>query len=523
MELPSELALVVASTLWPTTSECLSKDVGVTVIDGPRVLEQSDVAKLKVTQAEHSCAVFHKCISLPALRARWKKSDAKWRINLASFESEISFYSRLLHNPAARGSLLQSGIWVPRPLAIESPGESVPEFERIFHLVLELIPTDRWKELSELDFPHAAVLLHGLAGFHAAHWVADASSPVSGSRFARGGWWRPELRPGLVYENAPAVYRALRAAFPADFAAHDEVAVAASVARLVSPEGLAWLREQTWPQPGDSGGCTLLHGDCKTSNILFPPGSSAAVAAAATTADFHPAAAALQTLETPSSGEALPPAPAPSLAMIDFQWSAAGRTGCADVAYAMCGAVHWEALAGGAAEAPHGCPPDASDAGGAAGDELKRCSDSDSEFSCLSGLMPGEAALLRQYFTCVRAALAARNEKFGCAASVAAVAEDACGGAGSAAAATAPSCVSTIAVPDVATLWRQYRCEFALYVATALPHLMTGMTPELAEENKLKYGFLTHERDPRIMAWMCERAAQFVNELMPAAAVMAPA
>ena len=46
--------------------------------------------------------VFGKCMSLPALRARLKKPDSKWRVSAASFANEAAFLSAAVGPPGGR-------------------------------------------------------------------------------------------------------------------------------------------------------------------------------------------------------------------------------------------------------------------------------------------------------------------------------------------------------------------------------------------------------------------------------------
>jgi len=70
----------------------------------------------------------------------------------------------------------------------------------------------------------------------------------------------------------------------------------------------------------------------------------------------------------------------------------------------------------------------------------------------------------------------------------------------------------------LAYLRRQLKLEVLDYGKTALPYLLAGITPAKAAENASRYGWLTHESDPRVMAWMCERVATYALELCPAPA-----
>ena len=52
--------------------------------------------------------------------------------------------------------------------------------------------------------------------------------------------------------------------------------------------------------------------------------------------------------------------------------------------------------------------------------------------------------------------------------------------------------------------------EFLAYFITALPQLMHGLDVETCRGNEGKYGWLTHEMDPCVVAWMCSKALRIV-------------
>lgn len=57
------------------------------------------------------------------------------------------------------------------------------------------------------------------------------------------------------------------------------------------------------------------------------------------------------------------------------------------------------------------------------------------------------------------------------------------------------------------------KLETLAYFITALPQLLDGLTPELCVENDGKFGWLTHEMDARVVAWMCRRALDLTAQL----------
>jgi len=46
--------------------------------------------------------------------------------------------------------------------------------------------------------------------------------------------------------------------------------------------------------------------------------------------------------------------------------------------------------------------------------------------------------------------------------------------------------------------------ELVLYFSTALPCLLSGLTPEKLAKNKEKYGWLTHEQEESVLQWLTQ-------------------
>jgi hypothetical protein len=53
-----------------------------------------------------------------------------------------------------------------------------------------------------------------------------------------------------------------------------------------------------------------------------------------------------------------------------------------------------------------------------------------------------------------------------------------------------------------------FALEFVELFTTIVPQLFGGLTPEEAASNKDRFGFLSCEFDPRIIAWMCDMAVR---------------
>ena len=62
---------------------------------------------------------------------------------------------------------------------------------------------------------------------------------------------------------------------------------------------------------------------------------------------------------------------------------------------------------------------------------------------------------------------------------------------------------------------RDFEWELLDYAKTALPHLLAGLEPSMLAANARKYGWLTHEYDPRATAWLCRRAIAISQALLP--------
>ncbi|GAX76044.1 hypothetical protein CEUSTIGMA_g3487.t1 [Chlamydomonas eustigma] len=57
------------------------------------------------------------------------------------------------------------------------------------------------------------------------------------------------------------------------------------------------------------------------------------------------------------------------------------------------------------------------------------------------------------------------------------------------------------------------KLEYLAYFVTALPQLMGGLNAIYCQQNVGKFGWLTHEMDPRVITWMCQKAKRLVQEL----------
>lgn len=62
----------------------------------------------------------------------------------------------------------------------------------------------------------------------------------------------------------------------------------------------------------------------------------------------------------------------------------------------------------------------------------------------------------------------------------------------------------------------EYRLEFLCYTKTALPQLLLGLDDAACARNYHQYGWLTHEYDPRMTRWLCQKTVHYVSLLQHA-------
>lgn len=184
-------------------------------------------------------------------------------------------------------------------------------------LLLEYFSPERYQQHQDLTFDQAKIAVSTLAKFHAFHWK-DTDAAANKDLFERGGWWRAELRPSVKFDTIAESFKSLCVNFVEEFKDVDTVESYALMQKLQDhvvdigrcKERVIHTREGKispimMPPPFDShtgerirrkGDRTLMHGDCKTSNLFF------------TLSDDN-------------------------VALIDFQWTGAASSGVGDVAY----------------------------------------------------------------------------------------------------------------------------------------------------------------------------------------------
>lgn len=507
-------------------------------------LEQSNVAVVELWpsptttcsdggQGEKCRKLFVKRTNVRWLQAKMNKSTEKWAVSVHSFANELNFYA---HVDAA--AMCSFGAAVPRVLATQThvayPQASLEQaddrwFDRQFTTVLEFLSKEEWVEHRAFDLGQTLCALRYLARFHAFHWSEPQEGGCEGKAkgagrgqalhtlhsavFSPGAWWRAALRPSVRFHTCPAVFEWLTGAHglgdPAATAAGAAASActpasctsaAGSAAHLRTAENAAlveWLAshveeisatvappgpslatlaaatalaaEQT-PAPVPPGALcppqaskrrryyrTLVHGDFKTSNVFFRrPAASSSLSQSTEETTCTRVVHAQQV----QPQEAQPP----EVVAIDFQWTGRAVSGLADVVYLLLGGTAWESLAPAQAEAairahPWFCPaPPASR----------------SASHALSALPGPVAAYLEHYYACLQEALQGR-----------------------------PTGGSTVAY-SMEEVVEEWHWEVADYTKTALPYLLSDLTPALCHANSSKYGWLTHEYDARATVYLLE-------------------
>ncbi len=270
-------------------------------------LEQSDVVLVHTTIASVDNAnlqqsLLCKHVDVPSQKARISKTDEKWAISVRSFQNEYAFFSR---GADGGGSVVVGGaakLQVPRCFyrSREPSDERLP-LERST-LLLEYLAPEAYEQHQDLTWAQAQAALTALARFHAFYWDGkDQDRTPTRGLFERGGWWRAELRPSVKFETMVESFESLCANFPAEFGDLDNAESRALLGKLQ-----AYYKE-LGVQLRAKGDRTLMHGDCKTSNLFFSRGTG-------------------------------------QCALIDFQWTGAASSGGGDVAYLLWSGVEPAAI-----------------------------------------------------------------------------------------------------------------------------------------------------------------------------------
>jgi hypothetical protein len=270
-----------------------------------RVLEQSCVAEVDVDGE----AILVKHASIEALRRVFpNKKDEAFSINELSFAAECAWAAT-----APTAALSAAGARVPLALG------AVRSADGCFTTAQERL-VGGWEEVRQFDKAHAQAALQWLAAFHAYFFThaAERDRVVAAGAFGAsvgGGWWRAAQRPTVDYSQAGVVFREHMAAM-SEYAAlglrgDTDAALVDALGESARARHAAAAARRACDS--DSTVSTLVHGDFKASNCFFDKNS------------LMPAA-------------------------FDFQWISEASDGATDVAYLICGAVVYEALANGGAD-----------------------------------------------------------------------------------------------------------------------------------------------------------------------------
>lgn len=260
-------------------------------------LDQSIISVLTIAfeGQEEDKQYLIKHVDVQEQKARIKKTEEKWRISVMSFQNEYNFYDL-----QDLGGMKAAGVNVPlcHHKAI-TRSTSSGELETST-LLLEYLPPDIYTQYQDLTFDQAKAALSTLAKFHVFHWQQQSSN--RSGLLERGAWWRAELRPSVKFDSIAETFVSLCTSFVPEFAA------------LNTPENHALMKElqahvdDIGVRVRAKGDKTLVHGDCKASNLFFHR----------------------------RTGEC---------SLIDMQWTGCASSGGADVAYLLWSAIDVQASA----------------------------------------------------------------------------------------------------------------------------------------------------------------------------------
>lgn len=283
-------------------------------------LEQSDVVVLLVTFASpthHTLRLLLKHVDLPSQQARIDKTPEKWAISVQSFQNEYDFFGRgaAMDDRGELASIMgiAAGLSLPRCYyRSRFPADERLPMQRST-LLLEYLAPEEYEQHQDLTLAQVKEALGALAQFHAFYWEDDGplqdSTGMKRRLFERGGWWRAELRPSVKFDTIVASFESLCATFPAEFADINNAESRALLGKLQAHY------RQLGQQLRAKGSRTLMHGDCKTSNLFFRRGGGG------------------------------------DCTLIDFQWTGAASSGGGDVAYLLWSGVEPAAIVGAGQEA----------------------------------------------------------------------------------------------------------------------------------------------------------------------------
>jgi hypothetical protein len=261
-------------------------------------LDQSIISVLTITfeGQKEDTQYLVKHVDVQEQKARIKKTEEKWCISVMSFQNEYNFYDLqdLL-------GMIAAGVNVPLCYYKAITRDASTGQLETSTLLLEYLPPDVYTQYQDLTFDQAKAALATLAKFHVFHWQQQQSSNRSGL-LERGAWWRAELRPSVKFDTIAETFVSLCTNFVPEFE------------ELNTPENHALMKElqahvkEIGVRVRAKGDKTLVHGDCKASNLFFHR----------------------------RTGEC---------SLIDMQWAGWASSGGADVAYLLWSAIDVQASA----------------------------------------------------------------------------------------------------------------------------------------------------------------------------------
>ena len=266
-----------------------------------------------------------KYVDVPAQQQRITKTEEKWAVSVQSFQNEANFYTHC-STTAVGERLAAAGVHLPgcryKGVTYDDGGKL-----QTSTLLLDYFAPPQYIQHHELTFAQAEVALAQLARFHACYWKEGESQPTPGiykDLFDHGGWWRPELRPSVKYDTIAESFASLCRNFPREFEGLD------------TPENHALMQGFQVRVPGElskkvraKGPRTLIHGDCKTSNLFFSMQNVSENDKGSSSSGRGDEGVEEQKLRC---------------SLIDVQWTGAAPSGMGDVAYLLWSGVDVEGV-----------------------------------------------------------------------------------------------------------------------------------------------------------------------------------
>jgi hypothetical protein len=454
-------------------------------------LQQSQVALIEVInnnkQPELSATTsnnkyFLKKTCIATLQQRSPRNpDTKWRVTLNSFKNEHAFLQY------AVPKLLDAGLATPKVFGLEfTPSSEFPhdEFKGEFRSLTEFLPIGG-PEIEEVRFVNHTRQLYQvldyLADFHflarfpmtttsttlsssTSSWIDPNSVPTNQvllfpTLWHHGGWWRKSLRPTVDFNKIPPAFERLRTQFPHEFN-HPRFE---NCQKLVQKIAEFSKTDRFLHLSGSA--TTFILGDVKPTNFFFIKNSM-------------------------------------QVSMIDFQWVGPASTGAADVVYLLFGGTQF----------PNG----------------QSFSNVTGVTSSLSSSSSSSIAITTTTTTTATITASSPGSNNSSTTTPSSSSHDESN--------TIidmnmffESCSSIVRQAKIFYLeklsshpWEVDENEFEAdwdlqlldYWSTALPYLLSEITPKIAKKNTLKYGYLAYEEQPRVLAYFAFEALNAMDRVL---------